>query len=124
MYLDVADSANLPYGWSRYAQFSLAVVNQIQPKYTIRKGVVSLYAVLSTSLCYICAIECRGKNVKLENYMPKQHINMGVEVFEHTTILIRNIFMTLSGEVTDFKDFLASGGKPVNLICIVVLSPF
>ncbi|OAY52179.1 ubiquitin C-terminal hydrolase 13 isoform X3 [Manihot esculenta] len=37
MYLDVADSANLPYGWSRYAQFSLAVVNQINPKYTIRK---------------------------------------------------------------------------------------
>uniref|UniRef100_A0A0E0MMI1 ubiquitinyl hydrolase 1 n=1 Tax=Oryza punctata TaxID=4537 RepID=A0A0E0MMI1_ORYPU len=37
MYLDVADSANLPYGWNRYAQFSLAVVNQIHPKYTIRK---------------------------------------------------------------------------------------
>uniref|UniRef100_A0A0D9XTG4 ubiquitinyl hydrolase 1 n=1 Tax=Leersia perrieri TaxID=77586 RepID=A0A0D9XTG4_9ORYZ len=37
MYLDVADSANLPYGWSRYAHFSLAVVNQIQQKYTIRK---------------------------------------------------------------------------------------
>ncbi|KAL6841585.1 hypothetical protein ACP4OV_028524 [Aristida adscensionis] len=37
MYLDVADSANLPYGWSRCAQFSLAVVNQIQQKYTIRK---------------------------------------------------------------------------------------
>uniref|UniRef100_A0A0D9XZF3 ubiquitinyl hydrolase 1 n=1 Tax=Leersia perrieri TaxID=77586 RepID=A0A0D9XZF3_9ORYZ len=37
MYLDVADSANLPYGWNRYAQFSLAVVNQIHQKYTIRK---------------------------------------------------------------------------------------
>ncbi|KAF8673527.1 hypothetical protein HU200_048610 [Digitaria exilis] len=37
MYLDVADSANLPYGWSRYAQFSLAIVNQIQPNYTIQK---------------------------------------------------------------------------------------
>jgi len=37
MYLDVADSTNLPYGWSRYAQFSLAVVNQIQPNYTLRK---------------------------------------------------------------------------------------
>uniref|UniRef100_A0A0D6QRD3 ubiquitinyl hydrolase 1 n=1 Tax=Araucaria cunninghamii TaxID=56994 RepID=A0A0D6QRD3_ARACU len=37
MYLDVADSATLPYGWSRHAQFSLAVVNQINPKYTIRK---------------------------------------------------------------------------------------
>lgn len=37
MYLDVADSATLPYGWSRYAQFSLSVVNQLHPKYTCRK---------------------------------------------------------------------------------------
>ncbi|MCL7026313.1 hypothetical protein MKW94_009773, partial [Papaver nudicaule] len=37
MYLDVADSQNLPYGWSRYAQFSLAVVNQAQNKFTVRK---------------------------------------------------------------------------------------
>lgn len=26
MYLDVADSATLPYGWSRHAQFSIGVV--------------------------------------------------------------------------------------------------
>ncbi|KAI3706065.1 hypothetical protein L1987_76318 [Smallanthus sonchifolius] len=37
MYLDVADSTTLPYGWSRYAQFSLAVVNQIHSKLTMRK---------------------------------------------------------------------------------------
>ncbi|XP_060958513.1 ubiquitin C-terminal hydrolase 12 isoform X3 [Cannabis sativa] len=37
MYLDVADSSTLPYGWSRYAQFSLAVVNQMHNKYSIRK---------------------------------------------------------------------------------------
>ncbi|KAJ6827494.1 ubiquitin carboxyl-terminal hydrolase 12-like [Iris pallida] len=37
MYLDVADSGNLPYGWSRYAQFSLSVVNQMHNKFTIRK---------------------------------------------------------------------------------------
>lgn len=47
--------------------------------------------------------------------MPKQHLNMGVEVFEHTTILIQNIFMTWSGKVTDFKDFLASGGNQLIL---------
>lgn len=40
MYLDVADSATLPYGWSRYAQFSLAVVNQVNPKYTVKKGII------------------------------------------------------------------------------------
>lgn len=38
MYLDVADSSTLPYGWNRYAQFSLAVVNQINPKYSVKKG--------------------------------------------------------------------------------------
>ncbi|PON44923.1 Ubiquitinyl hydrolase [Parasponia andersonii] len=37
MYLDVADSPTLPYGWTRYAQFSLAVVNPINNKYSIRK---------------------------------------------------------------------------------------
>ncbi|KAJ7974826.1 Ubiquitin carboxyl-terminal hydrolase 12 [Quillaja saponaria] len=37
MYLDIADSATLPYGWSRYAQFSLTIVNQIHNKYSIRK---------------------------------------------------------------------------------------
>ncbi|KAJ0742293.1 putative ubiquitinyl hydrolase 1 [Helianthus annuus] len=37
MYLDVANSSTLPYGWSRCAQFSLAVVNQIHNKFTVRK---------------------------------------------------------------------------------------
>ncbi|KAL5548633.1 hypothetical protein UlMin_003864 [Ulmus minor] len=37
MYLDVADSSTLPYGWSRYAQFSLSIVNQIHSKYSVRK---------------------------------------------------------------------------------------
>ncbi|CAL1374042.1 unnamed protein product [Linum trigynum] len=37
MYLDVADSGTLPYGWSRYAQFSLTVVNQIHQKGSVRK---------------------------------------------------------------------------------------
>ncbi|CAN8269436.1 unnamed protein product [Cochlearia groenlandica] len=37
MYLDVADGASLPYGWSRYSQFSLTVVNQFQTRYSIKK---------------------------------------------------------------------------------------
>ena len=41
MYLDVADSTNLPYGWSRYNQFSLSVINQIHDKYSISKGILS-----------------------------------------------------------------------------------
>ncbi|GMI92284.1 ubiquitin-specific protease 13 [Hibiscus trionum] len=37
LYLDVADSESLPYGWSRYAQFSLTVINQTNNNYSIRK---------------------------------------------------------------------------------------
>ncbi|CAN4126351.1 unnamed protein product [Withania somnifera] len=37
MYLDVADSPSLPYGWSRYAHFTLAVLNQVHNKFTMRK---------------------------------------------------------------------------------------
>lgn len=37
MYLDVADSSTLPYGWSRYAQFSLTVVNQLHNRFPLRK---------------------------------------------------------------------------------------
>lgn len=38
MYIDVADSSSMPFGWTRFAQFSLSVVNQVHSKYTIRKG--------------------------------------------------------------------------------------
>ena len=41
VYLDVADSAQLPYGWSRFAHFNLAVVNQYDTKMTVKKGMVS-----------------------------------------------------------------------------------
>ncbi|ONM37533.1 Ubiquitin carboxyl-terminal hydrolase 13 [Zea mays] len=37
MYLDVADSNLMPPGWSRNAQFSLAVVNQLDSKASLRK---------------------------------------------------------------------------------------
>ncbi|KAF3653690.1 hypothetical protein FXO38_15532 [Capsicum annuum] len=37
MYLDSADSDTLPYGWTRYAQISLSVVDQIQNIYSIRR---------------------------------------------------------------------------------------
>ncbi|KAK7391559.1 hypothetical protein VNO78_19975 [Psophocarpus tetragonolobus] len=37
MYLDVSDSMMLPSGWSRFAQFSLSIVNQFQNQYSIRK---------------------------------------------------------------------------------------
>jgi hypothetical protein len=51
MYLDVADAPNLPYGWSRSAQFSLAIVNQIDQKFTTRKGLFLLHHVHGSALC-------------------------------------------------------------------------
>ena len=64
MYLDVTDSSTLPYGWSRYAQFSLAVVNQVQNKYSIRKGVFfTIVIVLSfySSLCVLSFFHLRQR---------------------------------------------------------------
>ncbi|PSR92917.1 Ubiquitin carboxyl-terminal hydrolase [Actinidia chinensis var. chinensis] len=37
LYLDVADSPTLPYGWSRHTQFSLALVNQVRKHETLKK---------------------------------------------------------------------------------------
>ncbi|XP_076950062.1 ubiquitin C-terminal hydrolase 12-like [Bidens hawaiensis] len=37
MYLDVADHATLPPNWGRFAHFSLAVVNQMHSRFTVKK---------------------------------------------------------------------------------------
>eukprot|EP00850_Spirogloea_muscicola_P017054 SM000143S00719 [mRNA] locus=s143:49387:56676:- [translate_table: standard] len=37
IYLDVAEASALPYGWTRFAHFNLGVVNQLDPKLTIKK---------------------------------------------------------------------------------------
>lgn len=43
LFLDVADSARLPSGWSVYADFTLAIVNQIQPKLARKKAIVHTF---------------------------------------------------------------------------------
>ncbi|KAM3320799.1 ubiquitin C-terminal hydrolase 12-like isoform X1 [Capsicum chacoense] len=37
IYLDEADAASLPSGWSSYAEFSLAVLDQVHGEFTVRK---------------------------------------------------------------------------------------
>ena len=37
MYLEVVDASDLPYLWTRYAQFSLTVVNQLSSNMSITK---------------------------------------------------------------------------------------
>lgn len=58
MYLDVADSQALPYGWSRYAQFSLAIVNQIHSKYSIRKGIFLCHTYLILGFKFVLFLSC------------------------------------------------------------------
>ena len=70
MYLDVADSGVLPYGWTRYAQFSLSVVNQIHNKFTIRKGPSFYHAlVFQRNTC---------QNIDWVLYFEVSVINLGV----------------------------------------------
>jgi len=38
MYFGVADSENLPNGWSIYTQFSMSLVNQINAEDSVTKG--------------------------------------------------------------------------------------
>tara|TARA_B110001452_G_scaffold90307_1_gene74288 strand:+ start:371 stop:631 length:261 start_codon:yes stop_codon:yes gene_type:complete len=41
VYLDVADSATLPQGWSRQAHFTLTVHNQKDPSRSVIKGALA-----------------------------------------------------------------------------------
>ncbi|XP_017258034.1 ubiquitin C-terminal hydrolase 13 isoform X2 [Daucus carota subsp. sativus] len=43
MYLDVADALSLPYGWNTRAQFSMSVINHIDPKYSVRKDAEHIF---------------------------------------------------------------------------------
>lgn len=59
MYLDVADSSTLPYGWIRFAQFSLAVVNQVHSEYSIRKGIfLTIYCCWSFTVNIYASVIC------------------------------------------------------------------
>ena len=79
MYIDVADSATLPYGWSRYAHFNLTVVNQIHSKYSIRKG------------NFVAAV-IHWKLFSLPSWISNRGIiflfYMGCYMFERTNIMI------------------------------------
>lgn len=46
VYLEVPDSSDLPNGWSRYAQFSLTMVNQVNHSKSFTKGTYIFYIVV------------------------------------------------------------------------------
>ncbi|XP_047253120.1 ubiquitin C-terminal hydrolase 12-like isoform X2 [Capsicum annuum] len=43
IYLDAADAASLPSGWSSYAEFSLAVLDQVHGEFTVRKDTKHMF---------------------------------------------------------------------------------
>ncbi|XP_024159747.1 uncharacterized protein LOC112167024 isoform X2 [Rosa chinensis] len=45
VYLEVPDSSELPYGWSRYARFSLTMVNQVDHSKSFTKGTVHVFSI-------------------------------------------------------------------------------
>lgn len=48
MYLDVAEASSLPSGWSRYANFSFTLVNQLDTNKSTRKGIlIQIYVRIS-----------------------------------------------------------------------------
>lgn len=63
IYLDVADSNQLPSGWTRFAHFNLAVLNQYEPKMSVRKGLALLACLLFylfVSMIFRC-LQCCDK---------------------------------------------------------------
>lgn len=72
MYLDVANSAKLPSGWSSYAEFSLTVVNQINNEYSVRKGILfSLFLTVFTKRTTMharCLLHLLKESFILENF--------------------------------------------------------
>ncbi|KAM5585441.1 hypothetical protein ABKV19_004703 [Rosa sericea] len=45
VYLEVPDSSELPHGWSRYARFSLTMVNQVDHSKSFTKGTVHVFGI-------------------------------------------------------------------------------
>ncbi|KAG8480630.1 hypothetical protein CXB51_025230 [Gossypium anomalum] len=59
IYLDVADSATLPYGWNKYAQVGFGVIDQFDRETSSTKGkqwllLLSHWGMLELSTCQIC----------------------------------------------------------------------
>ena len=55
VYLDVADSGELPYQWSRYASFKLVVRSQFDAKWhTIKGGLEGPSAIAALGVLEVC----------------------------------------------------------------------
>ncbi|XP_057954048.1 uncharacterized protein LOC131148351 [Malania oleifera] len=92
LYLEVADSATLAYGWSRYAHFSLAVVNQVRKKYSVIKSTQHQFNALESDW---------GFNV----FMPLSELN------DPSRGYLVNDTCIVRGKIVVHKDELMIGGE-------------
>ncbi|OVA08636.1 MATH [Macleaya cordata] len=74
LYVDVANSAKLPCGWSRCVEFSLAVINPNNDKYTVRKVVVAVRSAGDNSTCNSNKVRVAYHVPTIKNDLPSRSI--------------------------------------------------
>ncbi|KAK2416997.1 ubiquitin carboxyl-terminal hydrolase [Trifolium repens] len=80
MYLDVADSASLPYGWCTYAQFGMTLVNQIMNMFSLRKDSQHLFNPQQSDWGFTSFIPLSELNDPSRGYLVNDTLVVEVEV--------------------------------------------
>ncbi|WJX59380.1 ubiquitinyl hydrolase 1 [Trifolium repens] len=80
MYLDVADSASLPYGWCTYAQFGMTLVNQILSMFSLRKDSQHLFNGQQSDWGFTSFIPLSELNDPSRGYLVNDTLVVEVEV--------------------------------------------
>jgi len=80
IYLDVPNSATLPHGWSKCADFSLAVVNQIDPQLTIKKETNHLFNTQESGWGFPSFISLRNVHDLTKGYLVDDTLIVEAEV--------------------------------------------
>uniref|UniRef100_A0A199UC08 MATH domain-containing protein n=1 Tax=Manihot esculenta TaxID=3983 RepID=A0A199UC08_MANES len=80
MYLEVADSTSLPQGWSRDAEFNLAVVNQINNSLTVRKYTEHVFKAFDKDWGFTSFIPLSKIKNSAEGYLVGDTLILEVEI--------------------------------------------
>uniref|UniRef100_A0A199UCY2 MATH domain-containing protein n=1 Tax=Manihot esculenta TaxID=3983 RepID=A0A199UCY2_MANES len=84
MYLEVADSTSLPQGWSRDAEFNLAVVNQINNSLTVRKYTEHVFNAFDKDWGFPSFIPLRKIKNSAEGYLVGDTLILEVKILVHS----------------------------------------
>jgi len=80
IYLEVADSAKLPHDWSKYADFSLAVVNQIDHQLTVKRETSHLFNTHESGWGFPSFISLRNVHALTKGYLVDDTLIVEAEV--------------------------------------------